>query len=98
DFHVTGVQTCALPIYPWETDDTKINEDYAIFFTKTIQTGEEGKYQFDLTYGDDHIFIYKNGVKVKQQQNAYTATPLYNFVTLDRSEERRVGKAVRSCV
>src|SRR5690554_5897137 len=73
------------PIFnnPWETDPTKINEDYAIFFTKTIQTGEEGKYQFDLTYGDDHIFIYKNGVKVKQQQNAYTATPLYNFVTLD---------------
>src|SRR5690606_40549972 len=26
DFHVTGVQTCALPIWPWKTPDNKAAE------------------------------------------------------------------------
>lgn len=58
------------------------NEDYAVLFSKTIAADEEGTYQFDLGYGDDHIFFYKNGVKLKQQQNAYNATPLDNFATM----------------
>jgi alpha-tubulin suppressor-like RCC1 family protein len=59
------------------------NGDYAVLFSKTIATGEEGAYQFDLGYADDHIFIYKNGVKLKQQQNAYNVTPLDNFAIMN---------------
>ncbi|MCI3938983.1 hypothetical protein MQX03_17420 [Chryseobacterium aahli] len=59
------------------------NNDYAVLFTKTIASGEEGIYQFDLGYGDDHIFIYKNGVKLNQQQDAYNVTPLDNFTTMN---------------
>ncbi|WP_146063298.1 hypothetical protein [Halpernia humi] len=49
-------------------------EDYAIYFSKTISSVEAGKYQFDLDYGDDHVFLYKNNVKVYQLQNAYGST------------------------
>lgn len=67
----------------WPSSDPRVNEDYAILFSKTIANGEEGSYQFDLGYGDDHIFIYKNGVKLNQQENAYNVTPLDNFITIN---------------
>lgn len=59
------------------------NEDYAVLFSKTIAIGEEGTYQYDLTYGDDHVFIYKNGVKINQMDNAYYLYPFVNFVTVN---------------
>ena len=63
--------------------DTNANEDYAILFSKKITYLEEGTYRFDLEYGDDHIFIYKNGVKINQRQNAYSGTlPVTNFATM----------------
>ncbi|MDR6919698.1 hypothetical protein [Chryseobacterium sp. 2987] len=58
------------------------NEDYAVIFNKTIKSGEEGLYKFDLTYGDDHIFIYKNGVKINQQKDAFNVVPVNDFATL----------------
>ncbi|WP_421947075.1 SdrD B-like domain-containing protein [Phaeodactylibacter xiamenensis] len=47
------------------------NLDHAIQFNKVVQPVEEGVYQFDLDYGDDHVFIYLNGVKQYGIQNAY---------------------------
>jgi len=61
---------------------SKANEDYAVLFSKTIVSGEEGTYQFDLSYGDDHIFIYKNGVKLNQMNDAYYGGPFIDFVTV----------------
>ncbi len=58
------------------------NEDFAVVFTRVITPQEEGTYQFDLTFGDDHIFIYKNGVKVNQLQNAYVGVPVNNFANI----------------
>lgn len=63
--------------------DSRINEDFAVLFSKTIAIGEEGTYQYDLTYGDDHIFIYKNGVKINQMDNAYSLYPFVNFATVN---------------
>lgn len=59
------------------------NEDYAVLFSKVIVNGEEGRYRFALEYGDDHIFIYKNGVKLNQQQNAFNIASIDNFATVD---------------
>ncbi|MXS69672.1 hypothetical protein GSF70_00410 [Flavobacteriaceae bacterium W22] len=67
----------------WPVGDPRINEDYAVLFSKTVASGEEGTYQYDLTYGDDHIFIYKNGVKINQMDNAYYLYPFVNFATVN---------------
>lgn len=66
----------------WPVGDPRINEDYAVLFSKTLVSGEEGTYQFDLTYGDDHVFIYKNGVKLNQMNDAYYGGPFIDFVTV----------------
>ncbi|TDX86862.1 Ig-like domain-containing protein [Epilithonimonas xixisoli] len=58
------------------------NEDFAVLFRKTIEYREAGTYVFNLTYGDDHVFIYKNGVKVNQQQDVYNVAPLNGFATI----------------
>ncbi|QNM84412.1 proprotein convertase P-domain-containing protein [Polaribacter pectinis] len=60
------------------------DDDAAIVFTKTITAAEEGIYNFDIDYGDDHIFFYINGVKQYQVQNAYGPFPQdasYNTVS-----------------
>lgn len=67
----------------WPIGDPRINEDYAVLFSKTVVSGEAGTYKFDLTYGDDHIFIYKNGVKINQMDNAYSLFPFPNFANIN---------------
>ena len=57
-------------------------DDYAILFQKTITTAEAGTYAFDFLFGDDQLFIYKNGVKVYQLLQAYSVAPTNDVATI----------------
>ena len=59
--------------------------DSAIEFVKVIDNIEAGTYSFTITNADDHVFIYKNGVKLYQHQNAYSGPPHVNVVTTSLS-------------
>lgn len=57
--------------------------EYAILFSKIINDDEVGTYQYNLINADNHVFVYKNGVKVASRQNVYsTAIPVNNFITI----------------
>ncbi|MBO6213561.1 DUF11 domain-containing protein [Algoriella sp.] len=51
------------------------NYDFAVMFNKAITTEEAGTYQINLTEGDNHIFIYKNGVKDIGYKDVWNTTP-----------------------
>ena len=56
--------------------------DYALMFSKTISADEVGTYRYSLNSGDNHVFVYKNGIKVAAKQNVYsTVLPDTNFLT-----------------
>src|SRR5690606_39737751 len=86
DFHVTGVQTCALPIYfvnktankIWEIEDYKIRE-----FVGTYDEWEQWKLERKAAASGPA----KKEKIITEKKN--TALP-------ERSEERRVGKECRS--
>src|SRR5690606_41174886 len=91
DFHVTGVQTCALPILITEIDGNKISKDQA------QQLISNGKYQI--------AFLVPKGlsesIDKKVQNNVGNILAEFGFETdsalespfnAQRSEERRVGK------
>lgn len=63
------------------------NSDFAISFTKTITSAEAGTYVFDLAYADDHVFLYKNNVKIAQQKDVWTVpqNTYTNFATVSLS-------------
>src|SRR5690606_40645411 len=79
DFHVTGVQTCALPIYFAIASNSK-----AFTTTALAILVEEGK----IKWTDKVI----NHIPEFKMYNAYV-TENFNIQDL-RSEERRVGKSV----
>lgn len=57
--------------------------EYAIVFSKIINADEVGTYQYTLTNADNHVFVYKNGLKVASRQNVYSSViPVANFVTI----------------
>src|SRR5690606_39536182 len=78
DFHVTGVQTCALPIFDGEFLARRLEVDpaeNAADITLEYETGE--RYRLgSVTFLEGHGF----------EQNL-----LEQFVTFERSEERRGG-------
>ncbi|MCD9563424.1 DUF11 domain-containing protein [Tenacibaculum maritimum] len=51
------------------------DEDAAIVFSRRIKNTETGVYNLDIDTADDHIFVYINGVKRFQQQNAFAPYP-----------------------
>ena len=56
--------------------------EYAVMFSKTINADEVGTYRYNLNSGDNHVFVYKNGIKVAAKQNVYTTVlPDTNFLT-----------------
>ncbi len=54
---------------------TDADWDRSIAFTHIMAPGEGGNYRFTLTWGDDHVKIFKNDVQVAALQNAYNSTP-----------------------
>src|SRR5690606_41072852 len=90
DFHVTGVQTCALPIYRVEdlrsSNGTFVNGERidGPFWLKPEDSISVGQYRFVM--GKDQLASYddSNGLKVDVVNLNKWVRP--------RSEERRVGK------
>src|SRR5690606_40133860 len=94
DFHVTGVQTCALPISNWSKASfdsinlnllkTKITTSYYVNTFKSNVRDFERKYIEEF--------------RIKPSEYAYKGfdTGYFFGSLLGRSEERRVGKECRS--
>src|SRR5690606_41059364 len=91
DFHVTGVQTCALPILK-----------YLTVKGFHVTTAEDGSEACRRVFADepDLVLLDVNmpeldGWSVLQEIRSATDVPVIMLTVLDRSEERRVGKACR---
>src|SRR5207302_7034805 len=87
DFHVTGVQTCALPISPKQ-------RTLELFGTFDPDTGR---------YAPFHLYTMRQAIEegfildVLANYTTYqTFFRIGKAVTEDRSEERRVGKECRA--
>src|SRR5690606_40118628 len=78
DFHVTGVQTCALPIYP-------------VLFSRVLDRKSRGeKVEFiDLTTRRTRTSGYSDRTLLF---HPHTDIAIANCIMKQRSEERRVGK------
>src|SRR5690606_40699088 len=96
DFHVTGVQTCALPIYSWEFGaDYDHGFDNGSRFKTLLIVNEENtetlreRYISTTLGGPETKDLYldrKSRYRERINRSSY------------RSEERRVGKEVRQQV
>src|SRR5699024_11905479 len=87
DRNVTGVQTCALPIYgtyePLSVTLTHIiNNKSGVSFTSYSHTGLP-------------VAVLAQGVNAEVFNGYYDNTDIFNKLA-DRSEERRVGKECRA--
>src|SRR5690606_39733172 len=84
DFHVTGVQTCALPI---SRDRGRL-----ITLDSVWETSEFGGHAFVVQEnGENRNTLPDRGLEIDPREADRRVTP-----DVDRSEERRVGKECRS--
>src|SRR5690606_39813356 len=81
DFHVTGVQTCALPIYSPKEDIMKTDKPWDN--RKYLEVEYEGKQRSTNDIAREHG-VYPNTIRRALIRHGF------------RSEERRVGKECRS--
>src|SRR5690606_40227876 len=86
DFHVTGVQTCALPIFPHYP--TLFIRDGDFVYATNKDTGEITN---TLSLGE-YVMLWRKEFKENPYVNHYYTKGLFQ----PRSEERRVGKERRS--
>src|SRR5690606_39549007 len=93
DFHVTGVQTCALPIFSGQ-NVTKIL-DTAVEITRE-RTKELKTSQLNVWLGERTNHHPPAGLKNKHPRLRYMTQTGTNPPEFARSEERRVGKGGRS--
>src|SRR5690606_40908274 len=85
DFHVTGVQTCALPI----SGKVQNRGLEAMLYVSPIKTKNfQWKTTFTYTKNKNEILELAAGVEGGEEQVLATSG------TVSRSEERRVGKRV----
>ena len=82
---MTGVQTCALPIYKWRFRNYEIRTFDGREETLEVGRGE----QMDTT-----MALHPNDFVDYQEQQTMLTTP--SLLSYLRSEERRVGKECRS--
>src|SRR5690606_40319100 len=88
DFHVTGVQTCALPIFPLFSGKTIAGA--TVTFPATISYGAGLSYHADHWFGELYDYTRTRWVPYGPHRFDIDAE-------MQRSEERRVGKVYRSC-
>src|SRR5690606_40556830 len=93
DFHVTGVQTCALPIYPMPGFFKDVMDTIS---TKFMEENPDIK----VTFANPSA-TYEEGIQTIMRQVGTAEMPDITFIGLNRlrmanrSEERRVGKEWR---
>src|SRR5690606_39466366 len=87
DFHVTGVQTCALPIL---ADAIEKKPDVAIF-----SAGGNTSLEWAPKFAEAGTTVVDNSSAWRMDPNIKLVVPEINAGLL-RSEERRVGKECRS--
>src|SRR5690606_39989699 len=92
DFHVTGVQTCALPIYDGEVDFEELRHQIG-FVTQDTQL-------FSGTIRENLLFVNPAAsdemiLDVIQKASGQTILSRAEKGLETRSEERRVGKECR---
>src|SRR5690606_39501342 len=85
DFHVTGVQTCALPIL--------VNEGIAVF-QGTLSLENNGGFASVRSGAIEQDLGKTHGVVVRVRGDGKTYQ--FRIWTTGRSEERRVGKECRT--
>src|SRR5207253_5606295 len=95
DGHVTGVQTCALPIFGDRSGTIfKINPNRQIFVFATIEPSIAA---YHLAFGPDG-YLYVTGPTTSSFDCIYRVSHEGEVETFyrGRSEERRVGKECRA--
>src|SRR5690606_40590251 len=83
DFHVTGVQTCALPIYPADVEDRQV--------VLPLQEAEEIVRERQTAHGREGPPREAGEARLDAGQ-----APIEHDRAVERSEERRVGKEWRA--
>src|SRR5690606_41183423 len=87
DFHVTGVQTCALPI-------CLMFRDMALHLLQAVDDEEALLQSVRFLAGAEHFFLHVTMAAAKATLEPANGIPYSTIVTTmaRRSEERRVGK------
>src|SRR5690606_40324908 len=91
DFHVTGVQTCALPIFFGGLGVAEINQSNGMLLGSVnhIYGGTHQSIEAPyITRNGDYYYLFMNRGSCCQGSNS----SYYVTVARSRSEERRVGK------
>src|SRR5690606_39784186 len=94
DFHVTGVQTCALPIWIKANYFQTNIEGYGRKASPVLEFGGVAGLGPGLFFGA-HIYNFTRARLSKISQD-YLPTVIKAGISYRRSEERRVGKERRS--
>src|SRR5690606_40348901 len=92
DFHVTGVQTCALPIYETPIFDTVTSSIIIFRFVKSKAPERKAKRVSVVKYRSTRRLT---SVALRKLQGGSSDGSIDRFERA-RSEERRVGKECRS--
>src|SRR5690606_40499731 len=90
DFHVTGVQTCALPIFSFGQARTgrRLPTVFSADEAARVVAAMEGEYRLMAQ------LMYGSGLRVSECIRLRVKDVDFD---MNRSEERRVGKECRSC-
>src|SRR5690606_41172460 len=92
DFHLTGVQTCALPIYPEGTENAHLTEEEVHDFTAEALNVVEAIHEYGYCPCGQHLDI---AMTLIIDLASKLKDPRARGVRFSRSEERRVGKECR---
>src|SRR5690606_40394830 len=94
DFHVTEVQTCALPIYSEAVDNLALPQAIADAFIGVVRMAEGERVLRDrldaLAVEVDSVILNDGSARLGLKQRSHIDLAA-------RSEERRVGKECRGC-
>src|SRR5690625_7844059 len=93
DGHVTGVQTCALPISAVNVADISTIDSFCLRFLKKYYYAIDLDPNFRVLADESERNVLREDVWQEVRESFYQAYEDLNLKSsLDRSEERRVGK------
>src|SRR5690606_40796495 len=96
-FHVTGVQTCALPI-SWKKSGKPLKKNHYAMRTSLNEIEQIEKYLLGGLKSEDRLLFQAELLLNPQKaENVYWQQKTYQLIqAYGRSEERRVGKECRA--